>query len=119
MGILIFIAIGLLAGWIGSMIMRGRGLGLLGNLIVGVLGALLGGFLFGLFGFATSNIWWTLLAAVIGSVILLFLIGLVRRGTYADTAHAKEDDYRHTKDKIEDDIHRKADDWRHKHGDWH
>ena len=45
MSILSWIVVGLIAGWLAGMIMKGGGYGLLGNLVVGVLGALLGGFL--------------------------------------------------------------------------
>jgi len=49
-GLIGFLIIGLIAGWLGGKIMRGGGFGLVGNLIVGVIGALVGGFTFGLLG---------------------------------------------------------------------
>ncbi len=74
-----FIVIGILAGWLAGQITRGSGFGLLGDLIVGVLGSLLGGFLFGLLGIGTYGLIARLLMAVVGAVVLLFLIRLVRR----------------------------------------
>ena len=50
-GLILFLLIGLIAGWLAGRIMRGGGFGLVGDLIVGVLGALLGGWLFGVLGF--------------------------------------------------------------------
>ena len=49
-GLVMFLVIGLVAGWLAGNIMRGGGLGIAGNLVVGVVGAFLGGFLFGLLG---------------------------------------------------------------------
>ena len=74
MGILLMIVFGVVVGWIASMIM-GTGEGMLGNLIVGVVGALLGGFVmnaFGQPGVTGFNIY-SLLVAILGSVILLWI----------------------------------------------
>ena len=46
-GLIVFLAIGAIAGWLGSTIMKGGGFGLLGNIVIGILGAIVGGFLFG------------------------------------------------------------------------
>ncbi len=54
--ILIFLAIGAVAGWLGGVIMKGGGFGVLGNIIVGIIGAVVGGFLFGLLGISTSGL---------------------------------------------------------------
>lgn len=80
--IILWIILGGVAGWIASMIMkRDSQMGALENIIVGIVGAVLGGFLFNLFGLTgdTGFNLWTLLVAIIGSVVLLFLIGLLRR----------------------------------------
>lgn len=70
-----FLLIGLFAGWLAGRIMKGKGFGLVGNLIVGVIGALLGGFLFSLIGLKTVS---TFLAALVGGIVLIWLIGLIR-----------------------------------------
>ncbi|MCR4280250.1 MAG: GlsB/YeaQ/YmgE family stress response membrane protein [Candidatus Komeilibacteria bacterium] len=75
MDILLFLLIGLLAGWIASLIVKGRGFGLIGDMVVGVVGALLGGLLFG----SSSNFLLALLSAIAGAVILLLLIKLIKR----------------------------------------
>ena len=82
MGILSWIIVGLIAGWLAGELMRGSGFGLLGNIIVGIVGALLGGFLAtALFNVADplSGINLTsLVVAFLGSVILLAILRMVR-----------------------------------------
>ncbi len=82
MGIIMFIVLGGVAGWLASIIMRTdaqQGIGL--NVVVGAVGALVGGALFNLFGEMgiTGFNLWSLLVAVVGSVALLVGVGLVRR----------------------------------------
>lgn len=80
MNFLWFIIIGLLAGWLAGQIMKGRGFGLVGNLVVGVVGALLGGWMFGALGIsAGGNLIGALITAVVGAVVLLFLVGLIKK----------------------------------------
>ena len=82
MGILSWIIVGLIAGWLAGELMRGSGFGLVGNIIVGIVGALLGGFLaVALFNIPDPlsgiNIV-TIVIAFLGSVILLGVLGLLR-----------------------------------------
>jgi uncharacterized membrane protein YeaQ/YmgE (transglycosylase-associated protein family) len=79
MNLLWFVLIGLAAGFLAGAVMKGHGFGLLGNLIVGVLGALLGGFLLGLLGIYTAGVIGNLISAFIGAVVLLGLIGFLKR----------------------------------------
>lgn len=77
MSIIVWIVIGGLAGWVGNMIMKTEG-GLLRNIITGIVGALLGGFVmsfFGADGFTGFNIW-SFVVALVGSIILIALINL-------------------------------------------
>ncbi len=82
LGIIGWIVIGIVAGWLAEQVM-GRNHGLLTNLVVGVVGALLGGFIAGSLlnipvgGFNLV----TLLVAFLGACLLLFLLGLVKRRT--------------------------------------
>jgi uncharacterized membrane protein YeaQ/YmgE (transglycosylase-associated protein family) len=82
MNIILWIIFGALAGWIASIIMgRNSQMGALANIIVGVLGALIGGFLFnalGASGVSGFNLY-SLIVAIIGAVVLLFIVGLFRR----------------------------------------
>ena len=59
--------------------MKGRGFGLLGNMVVGIVGAFLGGFLFGILGLASYGLIGSLVTATVGAVVLLFLISVVKR----------------------------------------
>ena len=79
MGLLLFLLIGVLAGWIAGKLMKGSGYGLLGNMVIGVVGAFVGKYLFGFLGFSFAGIMGTLLAAVLGAVILIFVVGIVKR----------------------------------------
>lgn len=75
-----FLIVGLLAGWIAEMIMK-RDHGLLQNLIVGVIGAYLGAFIFSLLGLTSSGFFGALVVAVIGAVALLIIVSAVRKRT--------------------------------------
>ena len=77
--VIAFLIIGLLAGWIAGELMKGKGFGLVGNLIVGVVGAFIGGFLFQQLGIAAGGLIGSLITAVIGAIVLLFIVGLVKK----------------------------------------
>lgn len=79
LGWLWYIIIGILAGFIAGKIMRGGGFGILVNLIVGIVGALLGGWLFGLLGIATGGILGSLVTATVGAIVLLWIVSLFKR----------------------------------------
>ncbi len=80
MGLLWFLIVGAIAGWLAGQFMKGGGFGLVGDIIVGVIGALLGGWLFGKFGVSLGGgLLGSIIVAFIGAVILLFLIRLVKR----------------------------------------
>jgi uncharacterized membrane protein YeaQ/YmgE (transglycosylase-associated protein family) len=74
-----FVVIGALAGWLAGLIVKGRGFGLGVDIIVGILGSLLGGFLFSLVGLAAYGPVARLIMAVVGAIVLLFLIKLIRK----------------------------------------
>jgi uncharacterized membrane protein YeaQ/YmgE (transglycosylase-associated protein family) len=73
-GFLIFIAIGAVAGWLAGILMKGRGFGLLGNIIIGIVGAIAGGLLFGLLGLIGS-----IVTAIVGAALLLFLAWVITK----------------------------------------
>ena len=79
-GFLIFLALGALAGWLAGILMKGGGFGLLGNIVVGILGAIIGGFAFGLLGIETESLIGSILTATAGAVILLLIVGLIKKG---------------------------------------
>jgi len=74
-----FLLIGLIAGWLAGQVMRGGGFGLIGDMIVGVIGAFLGGWLFGLLGIAAGGLIGSLITAFVGAVLLIFLLRVIRR----------------------------------------
>jgi uncharacterized membrane protein YeaQ/YmgE (transglycosylase-associated protein family) len=84
MGILAWIVVGLIAGWLAGMVMRGGGYGLIGDIIVGIVGALLGGWIATTFlhigaGMSGINLY-SILVAFCGAVVLLILLRLVIGG---------------------------------------
>ena len=75
-----YIVIGALAGWIAGSLVKGGGSGILTNILTGIAGALVGGFLLSFFVDTAAGGWWfTLFTAVLGSVILLWILGTVRK----------------------------------------
>ncbi len=79
-GLIIFLLIGAAAGWIAGKLMKGGGFGLIGNIIVGIVGAFLGGWLLKALNvsFGAGHLS-TLVTAVIGAIVLLFVVGLIKR----------------------------------------
>ncbi len=83
MSILLWIALGALAGWLAGMIMGGEKRGILGNVVLGILGSVVGGFaasLLGLGGVDGLNLY-SLLVAVGGACILLWIYNMLQRRT--------------------------------------
>ena len=76
--IVAFLLVGLIAGWLAGRITKGRGFGLWGNLIVGVAGAILGGFVFRTLGLAAYGTLGGLIMAVVGAILLLYLVRLIK-----------------------------------------
>lgn len=72
------IIIGIAAGWIAEQVM-GRKHGLLTNLVVGVVGALLGAFIANAMGIGFAGFWGSLLVSTAGAILLLWIVGMVRR----------------------------------------
>jgi len=83
MGILSWVVVGLIAGWLAGKVTSGRGFGLLGDIITGVLGALIGGYLAGkLLGLAdmiTGINLQTIIVATVGAILLTLVVRLLRR----------------------------------------
>ena len=77
-GILGAIVIGILAGWIAEKVMK-RNHGLLTNLAVGIVGALLGSLIAGAVGIGFGGLLGSLVIATLGAILLLFLLGVIRR----------------------------------------
>lgn len=82
MDILTWLIVGLVAGVLASMVMGGTGYGLIGDIIIGIVGAFVGGWLFGKLGVSTpfGGLAGTIFTAFIGAVVLLFVLRLIRGG---------------------------------------
>lgn len=77
MNLLWFLIIGLIAGWLADMMVKNVSYGLIGDLIVGVVGALIGGFIFDTLGIETYGLLGNIVMATIGAVVLLLIIRAV------------------------------------------
>src|SRR3989304_1378406 len=68
--LILFLVIGLVAGWLAGQVTKGGGFGLIGDLIVGVIGAFLGGFLFAQVGLFATGLLGSLITATVGAIVL-------------------------------------------------
>ena len=79
-GIIIWIIVGAIAGWLAGMVVKGGGFGLIGDIVVGIVGAIIAGWLLPYLGIALgSGIIAAIIDAFIGAVILLIIIRLIKR----------------------------------------
>jgi uncharacterized membrane protein YeaQ/YmgE (transglycosylase-associated protein family) len=74
-----FLLIGLAAGWLAGQITKGSSLGLVNDLIVGVIGSFLGGILFWLIGLSATGLLGSLIMATVGAIAFLYLLRVIRR----------------------------------------
>jgi uncharacterized membrane protein YeaQ/YmgE (transglycosylase-associated protein family) len=83
MDILTWLIVGLVAGVLASMVMGGTGYGIIGDIIIGIIGAFVGGWLFSQMGVSSpfGGLPGTIFVAFIGAVVLLFVLRLIRGGT--------------------------------------
>jgi uncharacterized membrane protein YeaQ/YmgE (transglycosylase-associated protein family) len=78
--IVVWLVIGAIAGWLAGQIMTGGGLGLIGNIVLGIVGAIVAGWLFPYLWFPFGNpLVGAIINALIGSIIVLFVLGLLKR----------------------------------------
>ena len=80
MNFILFILIGIVAGFLAGKLVRGGGFGLVVNLLIGIVGALLGGWLFGALGIgAGSGLIGSLITATVGAVVFLWILSFVKK----------------------------------------
>ena len=78
--LVIVLLIGAVGGWLAGTIMDGRGVGLIGNILVGIIGAFVAGLIFPMLGFSiATGILGSIIHATIGAIVVLFVVGLVKR----------------------------------------
>ncbi len=80
MNFIVWIIVGAIAGFLAGKVVTGHGLGLIWDIVVGIIGAFLGGWLASLAGIAVTNIVMEIIVAFVGAAILLVLFRLVTRG---------------------------------------
>jgi uncharacterized membrane protein YeaQ/YmgE (transglycosylase-associated protein family) len=78
--LLVWVIVGLIAGWLAGKVMTGHGLGIIMDIVVGIIGAFLGGFVAGAFGFVATGLISQIIVAFAGAVILLMILRLVGFG---------------------------------------
>lgn len=77
--LIVFLLVGIVAGWLAGRIMRGGGFGLVGNMVIGIVGAFLGGLLFRAVGVYAYGIVGETIVATVGAIVLLYLIRIFKR----------------------------------------
>ena len=79
-GLIAFLLIGAIAGWLAGTLMKGGGFGLFGNIVVGIIGAVIGGYVFSLLGISAGGMIGAIVTATVGAAILLYFVGLIKKG---------------------------------------
>ena len=79
MGLILWIVVGILAGWLTGQVMSGHGYGVVADLLIGLVGGVIGGWLFGLLGLSASGILGEILMAAAGGVVLVAILRVFRR----------------------------------------
>ncbi len=80
MGIIAWIIVGAIAGWLAGQIVKGAGFGLLGNIVIGIVGAVVAGWLLPQLGIRLGSGWiGEIIDAAIGGIIVLVILSLIRR----------------------------------------
>ncbi len=78
--LLVFLLVGAIAGWLAGLVVKGRGLGLVGNIVIGILGAFIAGWLLPQLGVSIgAGLVGAILSAMIGAIILLVVVMAIRR----------------------------------------
>ncbi len=79
MHIVWFLLVGLIAGWLAGKLTKGSGFGVLGDIVIGVIGAFIGGFLFRLVGFSAGGTIGSVIVATIGAVVLVYVVKAIKK----------------------------------------
>lgn len=79
MSIIYFLLVGLIAGWLAGKIMKGSGYGVVGDIVVGILGAIIGGYIFSALSLAAGGLIGSIVMALVGAIVLIFVVRLFKR----------------------------------------
>ena len=80
MNLILFLIIGGVAGWLAGLIMKGRGFGVLANIGIGIVGSVIGVFVFRLLGLAAQGAVGELVTATVGAILLLAIVSKIKKG---------------------------------------
>jgi uncharacterized membrane protein YeaQ/YmgE (transglycosylase-associated protein family) len=79
-GIIVWLIIGAIAGWLAGTFVKGGGFGLIGDIVVGIVGAFIGGWLAGLLGVGVGNgLIVSIITATIGAIVLILILRMIKR----------------------------------------
>jgi uncharacterized membrane protein YeaQ/YmgE (transglycosylase-associated protein family) len=78
-GIIWWIVVGLIAGWVAGKIMKGGGYGVIADIVLGIVGGIVGGWVVGLLGFGAGGFIWSILVAILGAAILIWITRLIKK----------------------------------------
>ncbi|MFQ5651329.1 MAG: GlsB/YeaQ/YmgE family stress response membrane protein [bacterium] len=78
-GLVWWLIVGLVAGWLTGKVMRGKGYGVVGDIVIGILGALIGGWLFGKLGYVATGMITQIIVAFLGAVILVAVLRVLKK----------------------------------------
>ncbi len=80
MSFLYFLLVGLIAGWLAGQIMKGGGYGVIGDIVLGIVGAIIGGWLFGVLGLTIGGgLIGSICMALVGAIVLIFVVRLIKK----------------------------------------
>lgn len=79
MHLLWFLLVGLIAGWLAGKLTKGSGYGVVGDIVIGVIGAFVGGFLFRLVGLSAGGTIGSIIVATIGAVVLVWVVKAIKK----------------------------------------
>lgn len=82
-GLIIFLIIGAIAGWLAGAIMKGGKFGLIGNIIIGIIGSVIGGSVFGFLGISAGGLIGSIVTATAGAILLLYVVRLIKKSSIA------------------------------------
>jgi len=78
-GLIWAVVIGLIAGWLAGTVMKGRGYGVLMDIVLGIVGGVIGRFVFGLLGLSSWNVIGSIVVSFVGAVILIWLVRQLKK----------------------------------------
>lgn len=79
MDLIVFLIVGFAAGWLAGQVMKGKGFGVAGNLVIGIAGTFIGGFVFDILDVPAIGLTGSLVAALVGAVLFLWVMEMIKK----------------------------------------